>query len=630
MRTLTALLVLLFVSNITFAQKPATQDTTKKKVQKTTVTEPQAHITPESSGVKRSIGYKFSSSVTSGDPGNGMFTLDNRNPQVARYIFIDDRDVSGADQTKWYSTWDDPSGATGRGQAILADINGKVICIFNFTGVFTDENGYWKLPVEYVSGSSPVGGSVYYYVFERIANRNDSKLSNNQVRVSHEEIVNQEAKVVLAAETVAVTTAIVTTEAAALAQTNNQVQITHGNQTDQGNDGREVKEEKEIKEETQEKVGGQVNNDDQHNDEKEIKEEKQEANVTQGNQTIAVAASVVATEAVAEAQASNQTQITQGNQVNQGNQVSEAATVTTGAVVASQAAQSKPVTPPAQPAQTKPVTQTNPPAQTNPVAQTTQPTQSKPVAQTTPPTQSKPVAQTAQPTQAKPATQAAVTTAAVTTTAAQPAQKTEPVQQTQVAQSSQQVSANQPPPSKQYNQFPVVNNIFQSSSAGKGHRKWYRGIIELGYGLGLGDYGINNFRFNFINAVRIGEFSSIGLGIGYRRYFTGNDAAPYLVSNENQIPLFLDLRTSFSTRKLTPYLALGIGTSSGYQTAGTDKGLFMFNASGGIWYNVSPGFAVFAGIAYEMQKLEYSDSDPFANSYLKSAGSISLNIGISF
>jgi hypothetical protein len=181
---------------------------------------------------------------------------------------------------------------------------------------------------------------------------------------------------------------------------------------------------------------------------------------------------------------------------------------------------------------------------------------------------------------------------------------------------------------KQYNQFPVVENIFESP--GPSRRKWYRGIIEIGYGFGPGDYGINNFRFNFINAIRIGQYSSIGLGLGYRHLFTENSAAPYLVSNIKRIPVFLDLRTSFSAKKLTPYLAVGIGGTSGYGSTDSEDSGLLFNASGGIWYNVSPRFAVFAGIGLEIMKLEFSETDPFANNYKKNTNSLDINIGISF
>jgi hypothetical protein len=167
-------------------------------------------------------------------------------------------------------------------------------------------------------------------------------------------------------------------------------------------------------------------------------------------------------------------------------------------------------------------------------------------------------------------------------------------------------------------------------------RKCYRGIIELGYAWGVGEYGISNFRFNFINGIMIGRFSSIGLGLGYRRYFTGSEnyTDRSLYSPVSQFPVFLDLRTSFSTKRITPYLAVGIGGSAGYIEEGSDSNTsrqegLLFSPSGGIWFNVSDRFAVFAGVAYEMQKLEYvliSDN----SHYKKNTSSISLNIGIAF
>ncbi len=132
----------------------------------------------------------------------------------------------------------------------------------------------------------------------------------------------------------------------------------------------------------------------------------------------------------------------------------------------------------------------------------------------------------------------------------------------------------------------------------------------------------------------IGRSSSIGLGLGYRRYFEKDMTGHTLFSPKSHIPVFLDLRTSFSTRKITPYLALGIGGSASIVRVNSDstttrqEGLF-FCPSGGIWFNVSDRFAVFAGIAYEMQRLEYiliADDSHFK----KNASSLSLNIGIAF
>jgi hypothetical protein len=170
----------------------------------------------------------------------------------------------------------------------------------------------------------------------------------------------------------------------------------------------------------------------------------------------------------------------------------------------------------------------------------------------------------------------------------------------------------------------------QSSFSGRG-RGWWRGIIEAGYGFGIGEYGMNNFRINFINAVRIGDFSSIGLGIGYRRFFDkpGDHPLWYSLSGKSQLPVFLDLRTNFSTRKVTPYLALGIGNSLRLGSSETvNEGMYIC-PSGGIWFNISRRLAFFGGVAYEIQKLEfaaYSDDIPFK----KNSNSISLNLGISF
>lgn len=134
----------------------------------------------------------------------------------------------------------------------------------------------------------------------------------------------------------------------------------------------------------------------------------------------------------------------------------------------------------------------------------------------------------------------------------------------------------------------------------------------------------------------IGKVSSVGLGIGYRRYFEGleNYTDRKLYSPAGQMPVFLDLRTSFTRKKVTPYLALGIGGSASYvkvnsdSTATRQEGLY-FCPSGGIWFNISERFALFAGVAYEVQRLEYiliADNSHFK----RNSSSVSLNVGIAF
>ena len=448
MKSLAGLFIFLFIGIQTFAQTTIPSDTSGRKAQNSSVNKKiltkedqvkkpgqdlqkqedkkenqvkqDIKYTEDASGVRRSIHYKFSTLLPDGDPGNGIFRCNNNTLSKVTWIFIDNNDLSGEDQTNWYSTWDKTTGATARGSISIVEYEGRNVINFNVTGVFVKGEGYWKFPVEYISGSLPANGTTYYFIFNRIAHKKPQPVQEPQ-----------------------------------------------------------------------------------------------------------------------------------------------------------------PVQPP------QPVQEPQP----------VQPTQAKQTSQATQP---------AQTTQAKQTTQATQTTQ--TTQTMQPSRMEQPVQ------------VNQPV---------VVQNIYETTKIN--HRKWYSGIIEIGYALGVGNYGINNFRFNFINGIKIGQYSSIGLGIGYRRYFEQyeNYTDRSLFSPGIQIPVFLDLRTSFSTRKVTPYLAIGIGNSAGYDTTKTrQEGLF-FSTSAGIWFNISDRFAVFAGGAFELQKLEYvliSDN----SHYKKNTSSISLNIGISF
>ena len=97
-------------------------------------------ITPGASGVKRSIGYKFDNAVEASDPGQGVLRFNSEKLPEVSWIYLDVTDISGEDQNKWYSTWDDTTGAMGRGRISLAALEGKNIDVFDITGLFIKEN----------------------------------------------------------------------------------------------------------------------------------------------------------------------------------------------------------------------------------------------------------------------------------------------------------------------------------------------------------------------------------------------------------------------------------------------------------------------------------------------------------
>jgi hypothetical protein len=594
MRSLAIFLCFLLICNIAVAQK------TNSEVKKGDQVGATTHITPNSSGVKRSIGYRFSSDQSDMDPGNGVFRYDSDNPSGITYIFLDNIDISGEDQTKWYSTWDDTTGATARGQLLIVDDKGGNKSILNVSGVFVRKSGYWKIPVEFVSGNMPVDGSVYYYVFNRIAKK-QKEIHADQVSAvtqTNQDTIGQKETVSLAAA-----------GAVLVSQANNSTQVVQENQVTQEkkeNQENELPQKKNENQITQEKKENQGNEIAQVSQGNKKKKETDWDEVPQGNQQ----KQVTSTNPGKEGTQNNQ--ITVPDQGKKETQVKQETKV-------NQIPQNKPVN---QPLTVNQGVQNNTTTQNKPVAQTFIVNQAVQNNNTTQVKQETKVNQTPQ---NKPVTQTTTTNQSVQNTNTNKVQ-----QETKVTASTQTVTSSQTSTVSQTNQYSVYQNSAATQSTR--HRKCYRGIIEIGYDLGLGNYGINNFKFNFINGFKIGPYASVGLGIGYRRYYYKNEdhTGRFLVSEVNQVPVFLDLRTSFSGRKLTPYLAVGLGGSTGSGISDTKQEGLYFTASGGIWYNISERLAIFAGIAYDLQRLEFSDTNPYTNNYNKYASSLGINIGISF
>jgi len=606
-----------------FAQRNEVADPSKKNDQEAKV----VHITPGSSGVKRGIGYKFLLRRGDEDPGNGLFRFNDDNVSDVRFIYVDNLDITGEDQTKFYSSWDQTTGATGRGRVTIADANGKVISVFYFKGVFVDGKGFWKLPVEYVSGELPIDGHIYYYVFDRIA-QNENPASNNQpapvvpanpvtpviavipdtvvvpvIPVTEVVPVTPVVPVVPVTEVVPVTPVVPVTEVIPVTPVVPVVPVvpvtevvpvipvstvnpdTVISQVKPSLPGRPR-----IKTDT-ERPDSLANPVVPVNPSKRTVPVKPIDSDAVGN---TAKKNIPAEKPKPVIPVSQPLPVTTEKPVNQAPPVIPEKPVTQTNTVSVE----KPVN---QPRTERPVTVANQPKPANPVSQ---PKPANPVSQPKPAVAEKPVIQE------KPALPVS-----------QP-KPSNPVNQTYPAS-----QGNQSYPVPESNRLPSYQRYTGSSSGISG--KWYRGIIEAGYGLGVGDYGISNFRLNFINGFKIGN-SSLGLGIGYRRYFTDNNAAPYLVSKKSVVPVFLDFRTTFSDRKLTPYFALGLGGAASSDTTLAARDRLFFTTSGGIWYNVSDRFAVFAGVAYELQKLEFSDTNPYTGNYRKNSNSISLNIGIAF
>jgi len=155
-----------------------------------------------------------------------------------------------------------------------------------------------------------------------------------------------------------------------------------------------------------------------------------------------------------------------------------------------------------------------------------------------------------------------------------------------------------------------------SSGDGSGLKPGYKGIVEIGYQLGVGEFALDRLKLNIINGYQINPYFSVGLGTGLRFYFD---------SEKVMVPIFADFRANFMNSSLSPYFSLGIGYSldSDYHFKGAGM---IVNPVAGVSYRISEKLVMNFGLGYELQKLKMSSGDPTSSSL----GAVSFNIGISF
>lgn len=167
----------------------------------------------------------------------------------------------------------------------------------------------------------------------------------------------------------------------------------------------------------------------------------------------------------------------------------------------------------------------------------------------------------------------------------------------------------------------AVHKKSSGSLRHSGLQSGYKGIVELGYQVGVGDFGMDRLNLNIINGYQINPYFSLGLGTGLRYYF---DAEAALV------PVFADFRAYFINNKTSPYLSLGVGYS--FDATNDFKGVgFLLNPTVGVSFKVSDKSAINVGIGYEMQKIDFIYDGYFGYfSSSENSGAISINIGISF
>ncbi len=164
-----------------------------------------------------------------------------------------------------------------------------------------------------------------------------------------------------------------------------------------------------------------------------------------------------------------------------------------------------------------------------------------------------------------------------------------------------------------------ASNVRSSSSQshsfggmGTGLKSGYRGFVDFGGGVGVGDWGDGRVGFSTSHGYQFCPYFFLGAGVGLN-YHAGWDVV--------EIPIFAHLRSEFLDNAISPFLDVKIGYSP-YDGTGVYA-----EPSVGCRVGVTDKLGLSLGIGYEMQSLEigwgkYSDR--------KVCGAVSFKLALDF
>lgn len=147
------------------------------------------------------------------------------------------------------------------------------------------------------------------------------------------------------------------------------------------------------------------------------------------------------------------------------------------------------------------------------------------------------------------------------------------------------------------------------SNAQNTAKNCYRGFVDAGYSVGIGDYNFGRFEVNTSHGYQINPYLFIGAGAGLHfmySYKTKDMDIPLDVRDSKvDIPVFANIRCNFLKKKVSPFVDVKGGT---YVT--NDGGLYV-NASAGCRFSINEKQAINLSIGYATEKLQFETFDRF-------------------
>ena len=130
----------------------------------------------------------------------------------------------------------------------------------------------------------------------------------------------------------------------------------------------------------------------------------------------------------------------------------------------------------------------------------------------------------------------------------------------------------------------------------------YRGFVDLGYTVGLGDYGLDRMELVTSHGRQFNPHLYLGLGTGIHYY------ADFKTTF---LPLFIDFRSTLAKSTSSPFLGLKLGYS--LNTKDDFNANFYVAPSFGVRFMITEKAAMNLSIGYSAQRIDfitYYPTDP--------------------
>lgn len=142
-----------------------------------------------------------------------------------------------------------------------------------------------------------------------------------------------------------------------------------------------------------------------------------------------------------------------------------------------------------------------------------------------------------------------------------------------------------------------------------GNETGYKGFIDLGYTIGVGDWGIDRLELSTSHGCQFNPYLYIGAGIAANYYFDAEVVG---------LPIFAHVRGNILNNSISPYVDFRIG----YSPLEDVQGFYMAPSVGCKIYSFN------VSLGYVMQKASYYDY--YYGDSSENCGGFSLKVGFEF